>query len=147
MIARPGRGAEMPDFEDRALFMIGVAAELAGMHPQTLRMYERRGLVRPSRSKGGTRLYSRADVARLQRIQEMSETGLNLAGIERVLELERSLEAALERARSLEAQLLAQSAAAMRELDAMRRSLSTEIVPARRGGPPVPLVQPIVRRR
>lgn len=133
-------------FETRAVFMIGIAAELAGMHPQTLRLYERRGLLQPSRSKGGTRLYSQEDVAKLRRIQEMSETGLNLAGIERVLELERALDAALDQVRRLEAQMLAQAAEAMRELDAMRRSLSTELVPARRGGPPARLVQPIVRR-
>jgi MerR family transcriptional regulator/heat shock protein HspR len=136
----------MTNFSQRAVFMIGIAAELAGMHPQTLRLYERRGLLQPSRSKGGTRLYSQEDVARLRRIQEMSETGLNLAGIERVLELERALDAALDRVRRLEAQMLAQAAEAMRELDAMRRSLSTELVPARRGGPPARLVQPIVRR-
>ena len=137
----------MSNFEQRAVFMIGIAAELAGMHPQTLRVYERRGLLHPSRSKGGTRLYSQADVARLRRIQEMSETGLNLAGIERVLELERALEAALARVRALEAQMLAQAADALQELDAMRRSLSTELVPTRRGGQLVPIVQPIVRRR
>ena len=127
--------------------MIGIAAELAGMHPQTLRMYERRGLLRPSRSKGGTRLYSQADVARLRRIQQMSETGLNLAGIEQVLELERTLDAALARVRQLEAQMLAQAAIAFEELEAMRRSMSTELVPTRRGGQLVPLIQPIVRRR
>ncbi len=135
----------MSGFEDRAVFMIGVAAELAGMHPQTLRMYERRGLLRPTRSKGGTRLYSQRDVARLRRIQEMSESGLNLTGIERVLELERALDGALARVRQLEAEMLAQAAAAMRELEAMRRSLSTEIVQIRRGGPPAPVVRPIVR--
>ena len=137
----------MPNFEQRAVFMIGIAAELAGMHPQTLRMYERRGLLRPSRSKGGTRLYSQADVARLRRIQQMSETGLNLAGIEQVLELERTLDAALARVRQLEAQMLAQAAIAFEELEAMRRSMSTELVPTRRGGQLVPLIQPIVRRR
>ena len=137
----------MTNFERRAVFMIGIAAELAGMHPQTLRMYERRGLLRPSRSKGGTRLYSQADVARLRRIQEMSETGLNLAGIDQVLELERALDAALARVRQLEAQMLAQAATAFEELEAMRRSMSTELVPARRGGQLVPLIQPIVRRR
>jgi MerR family transcriptional regulator/heat shock protein HspR len=137
----------MTNFEQRAVFMIGIAAELAGMHPQTLRMYERRGLLRPSRSKGGTRLYSQADVARLRRIQEMSETGLNLAGIEQVLELERALESALARVRALETEMLAQAAAAMQELDAMRRSLSTELVPTRPGGQLIPLIQPIVRRR
>lgn len=137
----------MPNFERRAVFMIGIAAELAGMHPQTLRMYERRGLLRPSRSKGGTRLYSQRDVARLRRIQAMSETGLNLTGIERVLELEHALEAAVARVRQLEAEMVAQAAAAMHELEAMRRSLSTEIVHIRRGGPPARLVKPIITER
>ena len=75
--------------------MISVAAELAEMHPQTLRMYEARGLIEPKRSPKGTRLYSQADVERLRRIQEMTtELGLNLAGVERVLELEEQLERA-----------------------------------------------------
>ena len=70
---------------DRGVFMISVAAELAEMHPQTLRMYEARGLIEPSRSPKGTRLYSQADVERLRRIQQMTaEVGLNLAGVERV---------------------------------------------------------------
>src|SRR5438477_11667779 len=80
---------------DRGVFMISVAAELAEMHPQTLRMYEARGLIEPQRSPKGTRLYSSADVERLRRIQEMTnEAGLNLAGVERVLELEEQLERA-----------------------------------------------------
>ncbi len=136
----------MADFSARAVFMIGVAAELAGMHPQTLRMYERRGLLQPSRSKGGTRLYSQRDVARLQLIQEMSEAGLNLAGIERVLELERALERARDQVRALEALMLAQSVEAEAMVDAMRRSMSTEIVPAGRGGLPATRITPIVRR-
>ena len=74
--------------------MISVAAELAGMHPQTLRVYEARGLIKPSRSPKQTRLYSRPDVERLQRIQELTiEFGLNLAGVERVLTLEQTMEA------------------------------------------------------
>ena len=74
---------------DRGVFMISVAAELAEMHPQTLRMYEARGLIEPQRSPKGTRLYSQADVERLRRIQEMTtEWGMNLAGVERVFELE-----------------------------------------------------------
>lgn len=78
---------------DRGVFMISVAAELAEMHPQTLRMYETRGLIEPKRSPKGTRLYSQADVDRLRRIQEMTgELGLNLAGVERVLELEGQLD-------------------------------------------------------
>lgn len=136
----------MTDLDTRAVYMIGIAAELAGMHPQTLRMYERRGLVRPSRSKGNTRLYSQADVARLRRIQKMAESGLNLTGIERVLELERSLEQAHARIRALEAEMLAQSAATLRELDGMRRSLSTEIVRIRRAGPPARVVKPVIPR-
>src|SRR6202451_2284505 len=77
---------------DRGVFMISVAAELAGMHPQTLRMYETRGLIEPKRSPKGTRLYSHADVERLRRIQEMTaELGMNLAGVARVLALETQL--------------------------------------------------------
>src|SRR5207248_10378143 len=80
---------------NRGVFMISVAAELAQMHPQTLRMYEARGLIEPKRSPKNTRLYSLADVERLRRIQRMTaEDGLNLAGVETVLELERELEAA-----------------------------------------------------
>jgi MerR family transcriptional regulator, heat shock protein HspR len=77
---------------DRGVFMISVAAELADMHPQTLRMYEQRGLIEPKRSPKGTRLYSQEDVERLRRIQQMTaELGLNLAGVEKVLELEEQL--------------------------------------------------------
>jgi MerR family transcriptional regulator, heat shock protein HspR len=88
---------------DRGVFMISVAAELAHMHPQTLRMYEARGLIQPKRSPKTTRLYSQRDVDRLRRIQQMtSEQGLNLAGVETVLEMEERVErmrAELERAR------------------------------------------------
>ncbi len=76
---------------DRPLFMISVAAELAGMHPQTLRMYERRGLVLPQRTAKNTRRYSQRDVERLRRIQELTELGLNLAGVERVLAMAEQL--------------------------------------------------------
>jgi MerR family transcriptional regulator/heat shock protein HspR len=79
---------------DRGVFMISVAAELAHMHPQTLRMYEARGLIQPKRSPKNTRLYSQRDVERLRRIQRMtSEEGLNLAGVETVLEMEERVEA------------------------------------------------------
>ena len=105
-----GRGrtvrARIEVSSNRGVFMISVAAELADMHPQTLRMYEQRGLIQPQRSPRGTRLYSQDDVERLRRIQEMTaELGLNLAGVERVLELEERLEhlerryAAVERRR------------------------------------------------
>jgi MerR family transcriptional regulator/heat shock protein HspR len=77
---------------DRGVFMISVAAELAHMHPQTLRMYEARGLIEPQRSPKNTRLYSQRDVALLRRIQQLTAEGLNLAGVERVLALERRVE-------------------------------------------------------
>ena len=73
---------------NRAVYVISVAAELAGMHPQTLRIYERKGLVEPSRTGGGSRRYSDADIALLSRIQELATEGMNLAGVKRVLELE-----------------------------------------------------------
>jgi MerR family transcriptional regulator/heat shock protein HspR len=72
----------------RAVYVISVAAELSGLHPQTLRIYERKGLVDPARTGGGSRRYSDADIAQLRRIQELTSEGLNLAGVHRVLELE-----------------------------------------------------------
>src|SRR5579884_4216673 len=100
--SEPGRGkrasARVQVSSDRGVFMISVAAELAEMHPQTLRMYEARGLIEPKRSPKGTRLYSQKDVERLRRIQAMTnELGLNLAGVEKVLELESKLERAQAR--------------------------------------------------
>jgi MerR family transcriptional regulator/heat shock protein HspR len=87
----------------RGVFMISVAAELAEMHPQTLRMYEQRGLIEPKRSPKGTRLYSHEDVEKLRRIQQMTaELGLNLAGVEKVLELEQQLERTRRRVAALE---------------------------------------------
>ena len=81
-----------PDRErSRAVYVISVAAELAGVHPQTLRIYERKGLVDPARTAGGSRRYSDADIAQLRRIQELTNDGLNLAGVQRVLELEAEL--------------------------------------------------------
>jgi MerR family transcriptional regulator/heat shock protein HspR len=79
----------MPKRErERAVFVISVAAELAGMHPQTLRIYERKGLIEPFRTPGGTRRYSQADLDRLALIQELTEQGLNLEGVRRVLDLQ-----------------------------------------------------------
>ena len=115
---------------DRGVFMISVAAELADMHPQTLRMYEARGLIEPKRSPKGTRLYSYSDVERLRRIQEMTaELGLNLAGVERVLELEEQLGRARRKVDALQREL----AETHKELDAARRKLRGEVVPYRRG--------------
>ncbi len=78
---------------NRPLYMIGVAAELAGMHPQTLRSYEQRGLVTPQRTRGGTRMYSPADIERLALINELTDEGINLAGVIRILDLQGRLEA------------------------------------------------------
>jgi MerR family transcriptional regulator/heat shock protein HspR len=76
---------------DRAVYVISVAAELAGVHPQTLRIYERKGLLEPSRTAGGSRRYSDADIALLRRIQELTNDGLNLAGVQKVMALEAEL--------------------------------------------------------
>ena len=77
---------------DKAIFIISVAAELAGVHPQTLRVYERKGLVSPSRTQGNTRRYSQRDIERLRRIQELTNEGINLAGVLRIMELELEIE-------------------------------------------------------
>ena len=79
------------DRPSHAVYVISVAAELAGVHPQTLRIYERKGLVEPARTGGGSRRYSEADINLLRRIQELTDAGLNLAGVKRVLELEREI--------------------------------------------------------
>ena len=88
--------------EEQGVFMISVAAELAEMHPQTLRMYEQRGLIAPKRSPKNTRLYSQRDVERLRRIQEMTAQGLNLVGVETVLALEAQVEKLRRRVEELE---------------------------------------------
>ena len=106
----------------RGVYMISVAAELAGMHPQTLRIYEARGLVSPERSRGNTRLYSEQDVARLRRIQELTtQLGMNLAGVEKVFELEQEIERMSRRLEQLE-----------REAERNRRELERARVHARR---------------
>ena len=81
----------MADNAERGVYVISVAAELAGVHPQTLRIYERRGLLDPARTGGGSRRYSQADIDRLRRISELTEAGLNLAGVKAVMELEAEL--------------------------------------------------------
>ncbi len=92
--------------EDRAVYIISVAAELAGVHPQTLRIYERKGLVRPKRTSGNTRRYSQRDIELLREIQELTqEQGINLAGVKMIMELETELEELRRRAADLEAEL------------------------------------------
>lgn len=94
----------MPEFH-QAVYVISVAAELAGVHPQTLRIYERKGLVDPGRTQGGSRRYSEADIALLRRIQELTNDGLNLAGVKRVLELEDRVSELEERNQQLAAEI------------------------------------------
>ncbi len=128
---------------DRGVFMISVAAELAEMHPQTLRMYEARGLIEPKRSPKGTRLYSQDDVDRLRRIQEMTtEWGMNLAGVERVLELEEKLNRMRRKVETLEARA-ADLQKEIAELEEVKRSVKAEIV--RYEAPGTALI-PVVRR-
>jgi MerR family transcriptional regulator/heat shock protein HspR len=107
---------------DRARYMISVAAELAGMHPQTLRVYEQRGLVRPQRTAGNTRLYSDGDIERLRLIQRLtSELGLNLAGVERVLRLEDDLQQLRRRLERMEGEM-------RRALDEVHRQYRRDLV-------------------
>ena len=108
--------------QDRAVYVISVAAELAGVHPQTLRIYERKGLVDPARTGGGSRRYSEDDIDRLRRIQDLTNDGLNLAGVKKVIELEaevRRLESELERAR----------AEARRAVESTHRQYRRDLVP------------------
>jgi len=107
---------------DHAVFVISVAAELAGVHPQTLRIYERKGLVDPARTGGGSRRYSEVDLDRLRRIQDLTNEGLNLAGVKRVLELEAELAEA--QAQLVEAQEEASEAA-----ERLRRRYRRDLVP------------------
>ncbi len=115
--------------DDMALFMISVAAELAGMHPQTLRLYERRGLVRPQRTAKNTRRYSQHDVERLMRIQQLTELGLNLAGVERVLAMEEQLRVLAAEVQRLQAQLQEAAVELRREIERVERSHRFELVP------------------
>ena len=101
-----------PRGRDRAVYIISVAAELAGIHPQTLRIYDRRGLVQPARTGGGSRRYSDADVEKLRRVHELTSEGMNLDGVERVLALEAEI-----------ARLQAQVARLTRELESKRADI------------------------
>jgi MerR family transcriptional regulator/heat shock protein HspR len=122
---------------DRGVFMISVAAELAEMHPQTLRTYEARGLIEPKRSPKGTRLYSQDDVEKLRRIQEMTaELGLNLAGVERVLDLETKIGEMHARIDELEVQALRAEVELAERLEELRRSFRAELVPFPNSRPP-----------
>jgi MerR family transcriptional regulator/heat shock protein HspR len=110
--------------QNRAVYVISVGAELDGVHPQTLRIYERKGLVDPARTGGGSRRYSDADIAVLRRIQELTNEGLNLAGVQRVMELEAEVDRLRER---LEAAL----AGAQSAVDEAHQQHRRELVPLR----------------
>ena len=131
----------------RGVYMISVAAELAGMHPQTLRIYEARGLIQPKRSKGKTRLYSQEDVERLRRIQELtSEMGMNLAGVEKVFELEEELEKMRGRMDRLQQKAAALEQEMADEIERVKKQFRAEIV---RYEPPGRALMPVakIRRR
>lgn len=116
----PLGGASM--HASRAVFVISVAAELAGMHPQTLRIYERKGLLEPSRTGGGSRRYSQHDIARLHRIAELTNAGLNLEGVRRVMELEDEVSA-------LRAELALTHSQLQGAVEATHRQYRRELVP------------------
>ncbi len=112
--------------DERAVYVISVAAELAGVHPQTLRIYERKGLLRPERTRGNSRRYSDRDIERLRMIQELTQAqGVNLAGVRRIMQMQVELDRTRERVRELEAQL------SRRPIVAPGRRGGAEIVPLR----------------
>jgi len=111
-------------YSARAVYVISVAAELAGVHPQTLRIYERKGLVDPARTSGGSRRYSEADIEQLRRISELTDEGLNLAGVKKVLELE-------ARIAELEAELAEARRAVGEAVESTHRQYRRDLVPLR----------------
>jgi MerR family transcriptional regulator/heat shock protein HspR len=110
--------------ETQAVYVISVAAEIAGVHPQTLRIYERRGLLQPARTQGGNRRYSNADIRRLQRIAELAEAGVSLEGIRQVLELEAEVTQLRERVVELENELRRASTERRYEIVPLRQSVT-----------------------
>ena len=130
---------------DQGVYMISVVAELSGMHPQILRIYEARGLVLPHRSKGKTRLYSQEDVERLRRIQELtSELGMNLAGVEKVFELEEELQKMRQRMERLQLRASELEKEMEEEIERVRKQFRAEIV---RYEPPGTALMPVRRAR
>jgi len=126
---------------DRAVYVISVAAELAGMHPQTLRIYERRGLLQPARTRGGDRRYSEADIARLRRIAELTADGMNVEGIRRVM----ALEAEVGRLRDEVDRLRLLAAQAISAVEP--RSTTGGLVPLRQSVTVFGQVPPVLKRR
>lgn len=123
-----------------AVYVISVAAEMAGVHPQTLRIYERRGLIKPYRTPGGTRRYSQADIERLALIQELTSRGLNLEGVKQVLDLQERVERLEDELHQVRGQLDRLTEEAQREIAKVHRSYRREIVLRKH-------VHPDIRRR
>ena len=115
--------------DERALYIISVAAQLAGVHPQTLRIYERKGLIEPQRTQGRSRRYSQRDIALLQHIQELTQAGVGLSGVERILELEQQLDEARRHIADLESQVAAGLAAMRDAVEETHRQYRRELVP------------------
>jgi MerR family transcriptional regulator, heat shock protein HspR len=123
----------VPPTDERPVYVISVAAELAGMHPQTLRAYDRQGLVTPGRASGRGRRYSERDVALLREVQRLSQDeGINLAGVKRILELESRVAALRARLAEMQAELTAAHEAAQRREADVHRSYRRELVPVKR---------------
>jgi MerR family transcriptional regulator/heat shock protein HspR len=118
--------------DQRALYIISVAAELAGVHPQTLRIYERKGLIEPSRTEGRSRRYSDRDIALLQRIQELTNEGVSLAGVRKILDLEAELDELRERVARLEAALARAQEERQAAVRDVHRSYRRDLVPVAR---------------
>jgi len=119
------------DVDARALYVISVAAELAGVHPQTLRIYERKGLLSPARTSGRSRRYSDRDIALLRRIQDLTNDGVSLAGVQRILALENDLAIARERIAEVEERLDALQREAEQQVEAAHRQYRRDLVPVR----------------
>jgi len=117
--------------DTRGLYVISVAAELAGMHPQTLRIYERKGLLAPERTSGRSRRYSDQDIALLRRIQELTNEGISLLGVQRILALEQELRSVRDRATRLEARVTALQQEMEARVEAAHRQYRRELVPLR----------------
>jgi MerR family transcriptional regulator, heat shock protein HspR len=113
---------------DRAVFVISVAAELVGVHPQTLRIYEREGLVHPKRTTSNSRRYSERDIQRLREIQELTRKGVNLAGVRRVIELRQEIDSLTAAVAELEAELTSQTRRHREELERAKRAARRDLV-------------------
>jgi MerR family transcriptional regulator/heat shock protein HspR len=126
---RRNRSGPPGEDDDRGVYIISVAAELVGVHPQTLRIYERKGLLSPHRTSGNTRRYSASDIARLQMIQHLTQEGVNLAGVKMIVEMENELDRMRERVDGMRAEMERAEARVRLEVDRVRREFRGEIVP------------------